>query len=130
MFLDENAMEIRLLCHYRETLVNERTRLINRLRINLVILDPELEASIPSRKLGYAGQRHRVTRRLRAMPQTARMRVAREQVKRIGVCCCSGLVDRAERLHPRHQPRRQHTKRPAPRDSNQAPTSGRKSETA
>jgi transposase len=39
-FLDEDAMEIRLLCDYRETLVNERTRLINRLRINLVILDP------------------------------------------------------------------------------------------
>ena len=78
-------MEIRLLCDYRETLVNERTRLINRLRINLVILDPELEASIPSRELGYPGQRQRVVRRLRAMPQTARVRVAREQVKRIGV---------------------------------------------
>jgi hypothetical protein len=55
------------------------------LRINLVILDPELEASIPSRKLDYPGQRQRVTRGLRAMPQTARVRVAREQVKRIGV---------------------------------------------
>lgn len=53
-------MEIRLLCDYRETLVNERTRLINRLWINLVILDPELEASIPSRKLDYpaASTRH------------------------------------------------------------------------
>jgi transposase len=84
-FLDEDAMEIRLLCDYRETLVNERTRLINRLRINLVILDPELEASIPSRKLDYPGQRQRVTRRLGGMPQTARVRVSREQVKRIGV---------------------------------------------
>ena len=84
-FLDEDAMEIRLLCDYRETLVNERTRLINRLRINLVILSPELEASIPSRKLDYPGQRQRVTRNLRAMLQTARVRVSREQVKRIGV---------------------------------------------
>ena len=92
-FLDEDAMEIRLLCDYRETLVNERTRLINRLRINLVILDPELEASIPSRKLDYPGQRQRVTRRLRAMPQTARVRVSREQVKRIGV-----LTREAEQL--------------------------------
>jgi transposase len=56
-FLDEDATEIRLLYDHRETLVNERTRLINRLRINLVILDPELEASIPSRKLDYPGQR-------------------------------------------------------------------------
>jgi transposase len=71
-FLDEDAVEIRLLCDHREVLVNERTRLINRLRINLVILDPELEATIPARKLDYPGQLQRVTRRLKAMPQTAR----------------------------------------------------------
>jgi transposase len=84
-FLDEQAMEIRLLCDHREALVTERTRLINRLRINLVVLDPELEAKIPARKLDYPGQLQRVTRRLRAMPQTARVRIAREQVKRIAV---------------------------------------------
>jgi DnaJ-domain-containing protein 1 len=77
-------MEIRLLCDHREALVNVRTRLINRLRINLVVLDPELEASIPSRKLDYLGQLQRVTRRLRAMRQTARVRIAREQTRRIG----------------------------------------------
>jgi transposase len=76
-------MEIRLLCDHREALVNERTRLINRLRINLVVLDPELEASIPSRKLDYPGQLRRVTRRLRAMRQTARVRISREQTRRI-----------------------------------------------
>jgi hypothetical protein len=43
-YLDEDAVEIRLLCDHRDTVVNERTRLINRLRINLVIVDPELEA--------------------------------------------------------------------------------------
>jgi transposase len=83
-FLDQDAMEIRLLCDHRDVLVNERTRLINRLRINLVVLDPELEASIPARKLDYPGQLQRIARRLRAMPQTARVRIAREQVKRIG----------------------------------------------
>jgi transposase len=83
-YLDENAVEIRLLCDHRDTLVNERTRLINRLRINLVILDPELEAKIPSRKLDYPGQLQRVTRRLRSMLQTARVRIAREQTLRIG----------------------------------------------
>lgn len=82
-FLDENAAEIRLLCDHRDTLVKERTRLINRLRINLVVLDPELEAKIPTRKLDYPGQLQRITRRLRVMPQTARVRIAREQVKRI-----------------------------------------------
>jgi transposase len=74
-----------LLCDHRDTLVNERTRLINRLRINLVVLDPELEAKIPTRKLDYPGQLRRITRHLRTMPQTARVRVAREQVKRIAV---------------------------------------------
>jgi transposase len=82
-FLDEDAVEIRLLCDHREALVNERTRLINRLRINLVVLDPELEASIPARKLDYPGQLQRVTRRLRAMRQTARVRISREQTRRI-----------------------------------------------
>jgi transposase len=33
--LDENAVEIRLLCDHRDTLVNERTRQITRLRITL-----------------------------------------------------------------------------------------------
>jgi transposase len=84
-FLDERAVEIRLLCDHREILVGERTRLINRLRWNLVILDPELESKIPSRKLDYPGQLQSIIRRLRAMPQTARVRVAREQVKRIAV---------------------------------------------
>ncbi|MFZ1155252.1 MAG: IS110 family transposase [Solirubrobacteraceae bacterium] len=82
-FLDEDAVEIRLLCDHRDTLVSERTRLINRLRINLVILDPELEAKVPSRKLDYPGQLQRISRRLRTMPQTARVRIARQQAKRI-----------------------------------------------
>ncbi len=84
-FLDHDAAEIRLLCDHRNTLVSERTRLINRLRINLVVLDPSLEAKIPARKMDYPGQLQRITRRLRVMPQTARVRIAREQVKRIAV---------------------------------------------
>jgi transposase len=84
-FLDEQAVEIRLLCDHREILVSERTRLINRLRWNLVVLDPELEAKISPRKLDYPGQLQRITRRLREMSQTARVRIARYQVKRITV---------------------------------------------
>ena len=82
-FLDEQALEIRLLCDHRETLVKERTRLISRVRWHLVILDPELEAKIPKRKLDYPGQLERISRRLRALPQTARVRIALEEVKRI-----------------------------------------------
>jgi transposase len=48
-----------------------------------VILDPELEAKVPSRKLDYPRQLQRINRRLRALPQTARVRIARQQVKRI-----------------------------------------------
>jgi transposase len=92
-FLDEDAVEIRLLCDHRDVLVNERTRLINRLRINLVILDPDLEAKIPARKLDYPGQLQRVARRLRVMPQTARVRIARQQALRIG-----SLTREAEQL--------------------------------
>lgn len=46
-FLDADAVEVRLLRDHRDALVSERTRLINRLRINLVILDPELEGQDP-----------------------------------------------------------------------------------
>ena len=58
--LDEGAMEIRLLCDHREDQVAEINRLTNRLRWNLVILDPALEASIPPRKMDFPGQLDRV----------------------------------------------------------------------
>jgi len=45
-FLDEQAMEIRLLADHRHDLVVERTRMQNRLRWHLVTLAPELEASL------------------------------------------------------------------------------------
>ena len=77
-FLDKDAVEIRLLCDHRDVLVNERTRLINRLRVNLVILDPALEAKIPSRKLDYPGQLQRITRRLRVVANRASSHCARE----------------------------------------------------
>jgi transposase len=63
-FLDPQAMEIRLLCDYRDQLVGERTRAINTLRWHLLSLDPELEASL--RPSGLQGPRIRakVARRL------------------------------------------------------------------
>ena len=44
-YLDERAMEIRLIFDHRDSLVRERTRIQNRLRWHLLALCPELEAS-------------------------------------------------------------------------------------
>ncbi len=48
-YLDERAMEIRLISDHRHDLVAERTRVQNRFRWHLVTLDPELEASHQAR---------------------------------------------------------------------------------
>ena len=50
-YLDEDAMQIRLLSDHRSDLVAERTRMQTRLRWHLVALCPELEASVKLRAL-------------------------------------------------------------------------------
>ncbi len=82
-FLDERAMEIRLLADHREDLVAERTRIQNRLRWHLLELCPELEAKLEPRSLDRTVQLDRIARRLRRVPMDARVRVARELVGRI-----------------------------------------------
>jgi transposase len=82
-FLDEPAFEIRLLCDHRADLVAERTRHQNRLRWHLVELDAELEAGLPTRALDRDCWLDRIARRLAAMAQTARVRVARDALRRI-----------------------------------------------
>jgi transposase len=82
-FLDERALEIRLLADHRSDLVAERTRQINRLRWHLVDLCPELEASIPARQLDNAPMLERIARRLRREERTGRTRVALELVASI-----------------------------------------------
>jgi transposase len=82
-FLDERALEIRLLADHRTDLVAERTRQINRLRWHLVDLCPDLEASIPARKLDRGVMLDRIARRLRREERTARTRVALELVASI-----------------------------------------------
>jgi transposase len=84
-FLDERAMEIRLLADHRTDLVTERTRQINRLRWHLVDLCPDLEAKIPQRKLDSGVMLDRIARRLRREERTARARVALELVASIRV---------------------------------------------
>ena len=82
-FLDEQAHEIRLLNDYRDQLVNERVRLVNRLRWHLVQVAPELEAQI--RPAGLIGPqiRAKVTRGLARLPRATQVRVAKAIHKRI-----------------------------------------------
>jgi transposase len=82
-FLDEQALEIRLLNDYRAQLIGERTRHQNRLRWHLVDLDPELEQQVPDRALARDRWVERINRRLASLPQTVRVRIARDELKRI-----------------------------------------------
>jgi transposase len=82
-YLDERAMEIRLLSDRRDQLVGERTRLQNRLRWHLLQLCPELEAQLPQAGLTRQAPQERIARRLRAFDGDARARVAREQLSRV-----------------------------------------------
>jgi transposase len=82
-YLDEQAMEIRLIADHRHDLVAERTRAQNRLRWHLVTLDPELEASLRHGSLSQARPLERIDRRLRRLPADCRTRIARDQVTQI-----------------------------------------------
>jgi transposase len=82
-YLNEQAMEIRVLLDHRNDLVVDRTRTVNRLRWHLVVLCPELERSVKRSAFNHARELDRVDRQLRKLPQDARVRTAREQVARI-----------------------------------------------
>ena len=82
-YLDERAMEIRLLSDHRDDLVRERTRIQNRLRWHLLQLCPELEARLPKGGLDRHVVLERIVKRLRAFAGDQRARVAREQLSAI-----------------------------------------------
>lgn len=84
-FLDEEAMEIRLLADHREDLVAERTRAQNRLRWHLLDLCPELEAQLPVRSLGVAEhlEGHSSTRARVARMLVDRICEITDEVKRL-----------------------------------------------
>ena len=82
-FLDERAMEIRLLFDHREDLVRERTRMQNRLRWHLLELCPEAEAKLPRGSLSGLRQLERLDRRLRRLAPSVRARIAREELQHI-----------------------------------------------
>jgi transposase len=93
-YLNEQAMEIRLLLDHRHDLVVERTRTINRLRWHLLELCPELERSLKRGALNQARVLDRVDRRLRKLGADARVRIAREQVSHL-----RGLNREIDALH-------------------------------
>ena len=74
-------LDIRLLVDHRERLVATRTRLINDLRWHLHDLWPELE--IPTSGLIAVHWPERLAGRLARAQQTARMRIARDELRRI-----------------------------------------------
>ena len=87
--LDEQVLEVRRLTDYRDNLVAERTRFVNRLRWLVHDLDPELAP--PPRSLGSGRTRAKLEAGLRALP------------------ACAGRAGRAVPAGPRHGPvRRDH----------------------
>src|SRR3954464_9388722 len=74
-------LDIRLLVDHRERLVAQRTALINDLRWHLHDLSPELE--IPPRALIGGRWQERVAGRLARAEQTAQVRIARDELRRI-----------------------------------------------
>ena len=82
-FLDEQALEIRVLTDYRDQLITERVRHINRLRWHLVQIAPELEAQIRPAGLDGPRIRARLARQLGRLPHSPQLRIAKAMLKRI-----------------------------------------------
>ena len=82
-FTDEYAMEIRVLSDYRDQIISERTRMINRLRWHLVAIAPGLEAQIGQAALKGPRVCARLTRQLARMPQSARLTVTKRLLRRV-----------------------------------------------
>jgi transposase len=79
--LDEPALEIRQLVDHRERLVGQRTALINDLRWHLHELDPSFQ--VPLRRLTTPSWQQKVARQLSRLPAGVRVRIARDELKRI-----------------------------------------------
>jgi transposase len=82
-FCDEHAMEIRVLNDYRDQIICERTRMINRLRWHLVTIAPELEAQLSPASLRGPRVCARLTRQLARLTPSPQLRVAKALLKRI-----------------------------------------------
>ena len=79
--LDGPELDLRLLVDHRERLVRQRVALNNTLQWHLHDLWPELE--LPGSSLFYGRWAPRVARRLARAEQTMRVRIARDELRRI-----------------------------------------------
>jgi transposase len=79
--LDEESLQVRLLLDFREDMVAERTRMINRLRWHLHDLDPDLAP--PVRTLTRLKVLRQLAERLAALAPSVRANLAVEIVERI-----------------------------------------------
>jgi transposase len=82
-FTDEHAMEIRVISDYRDQIISERTRMINRLRWHLVAIAPELETQLGPASLRGPQICSRLARQLARLAPSPQLRVARRLLKRI-----------------------------------------------
>jgi transposase len=82
-FTDAHAMEIRVLTDYRDQIISERTRMINRLRWHLVTIAPDLEAQIGPSALKGPRICARLARQLARLPRSSRLQIAKRLLKRI-----------------------------------------------
>jgi transposase len=83
-FCDEQAMEIRVLCDYRDQIISERTRMINRLRWHLVTIAPDLEAQLGQAALKGPRICARLARQLaRVVPRSPRLQITKRLLQRI-----------------------------------------------
>jgi len=105
-FSDPRAMEIRVLCDYRDQIVRERVRLINRLRWHLVTIAPELEAQIKPEALRGPRVCAKLTRQLARLAPSPQLRVARRMLKRISEIVAEerALVTELTALIQAHRP--------------------------
>ena len=76
-----------MLCDYRDQLMHERNRLINRLRWHLVQIAPDLEAQIRPAGLEGPRIRERLARQLGQLPASPQLRIAKATLKRIREIC-------------------------------------------
>lgn len=74
-------LEIRLIHQHHQRLVKQRTALVNDLRWNLHDLCPEFK--IPARRLGESSVQVLVGRKLQSLGKSARVRVARDELRRV-----------------------------------------------
>ena len=79
--LDGPELDLRLLVDHRERLVGQRVALNNTLQWHLHDLWPELE--LPGSSLFYGRWAPRVARRLARAEQTMRVRIARDELRRV-----------------------------------------------